>query len=58
MRLSVEGVYGEHDAMANIWIKHKGVDVSVGSGFTADQRTRYGRNPELIVRPSSSLGRV
>ena len=49
MRLAVNGVYGEYDAMANIWVEHKGVRVSVGSGFTADQRIQFGKNPELIV---------
>jgi len=49
MRLAVNGVYGEYDAMAVIWIEHKGVRVSVGSGFTADQRIQFGKNPELIV---------
>ena len=49
MRLAVNGVFGEYDAMANIWIEHKGVRVSVGSGFTADQRIKFGQNPDLIV---------
>ena len=49
MRLAVDGVYGEYDAMANIWVEHKGVRVSVGSGFTADQRIQFGKNQELIV---------
>ena len=49
MRLAVNGVYGEYDAMANIWVEHKGVRVSVGSGFTADQRIQFGKNPECIV---------
>jgi DNA ligase-1 len=53
MRLAVNGVYGEYDAMANIWIEHKGVRVSVGSGFTADQRIQFGKNPELIVSDTS-----
>lgn len=51
MRLSVKGVFGEYDAMANVWIEHKGVKVSVGSGFTVEQRLRYGRHPEDIVSP-------
>lgn len=52
MRLSVDGVYGEHDAMANIWIEHKGTRVSVGSGFTTEQRIRYGQRSEDIVSTS------
>lgn len=51
MRLAVDGVFGEYDAMANIWIEHKGVRVSVGSGFTAEQRIRYGQRPGDIVSP-------
>jgi len=54
MRLAVNGVYGDYDAMANIWIEHKGVKVSVGSGFTADQRIQFGKNPELIVSDTLS----
>ncbi|WOO79809.1 uncharacterized protein LOC62_02G003325 [Vanrija pseudolonga] len=48
-RLSVDGVYGEHDACANVWITHEGVRVSVGTGFTTEQRLRYGRHPEDII---------
>jgi DNA ligase 1 len=51
MRLAVDGVYGEYEAMANVWIEHKGTRVSVGSGFTAEQRLKYGVNPDLIVSP-------
>jgi DNA ligase-1 len=49
MRLAVDGVFGEYEALAAIWILHKGVKVSVGSGFTADQRIKFGANPDLIV---------
>lgn len=55
-RLSVGGVYGEHLAMSNVWIEHKGHRVSVGSGFTTEQRLRYAANPNEIVsklRPES-----
>lgn len=54
MRLAVDGVYGEHDALAAIWIEHKGVKVSVGSGFTAEQRIRLGEKPESIVSSRGS----
>lgn len=51
-RLAVNGVFAEYDdAMANVWIKHKGTRVSVGSGFTAEQRIWYGQRPEEIVSP-------
>nr|XP_018260589.1 uncharacterized protein I303_07514 [Kwoniella dejecticola CBS 10117]OBR82747.1 hypothetical protein I303_07514 [Kwoniella dejecticola CBS 10117] len=49
MRLSVNGVFGEHNALANVWIEHDGHPVSVGSGFTAEQRIRYAQYPEQIV---------
>ncbi|WWD04045.1 hypothetical protein V865_002108 [Kwoniella europaea PYCC6329] len=49
MRLSVDGVFGEYEALANVWIEHDGHPVSVGSGFTAEQRIRYARHPEQIV---------
>jgi DNA ligase-1 len=55
MRLAVDGVFGEYDAMANIWIEHKGTRVSVGSGFTAEQRIKYGAEPDLIVSLQASL---
>ncbi|WRT69371.1 uncharacterized protein IL334_006355 [Kwoniella shivajii] len=49
MRLSINGTFGEHEALANVWIEHEGHRVSVGSGFTADQRIKYAKNPEQIV---------
>ncbi|WVW86558.1 hypothetical protein I302_108608 [Kwoniella bestiolae CBS 10118] len=49
MRLSVDGVFGEYEALANVWIEHDGHPVSVGSGFTAEQRIRYAKHPEQIV---------
>ncbi|KAL1409454.1 hypothetical protein Q8F55_003437 [Vanrija albida] len=48
-RLSVNGVYGEYEACSNVWIRHEGVPVSVGSGFSTAQRLRYGRHPEEII---------
>jgi len=49
MRLSINGVYGEHIACARVWIEHRGHPVSIGSGFTAEERVRYARDPSLIV---------
>ncbi|KAK6909010.1 hypothetical protein I203_103020 [Kwoniella mangroviensis CBS 8507] len=49
MRLSVDGAFGEYEALANVWIEHEGHPVSVGSGFTAEQRIRYAKHPEQIV---------
>lgn len=57
MRLSIDGVFAERKACSRVWIEHKGTPVSVGSGFTADERVRYANDPSLIVsdaEPSSS----
>jgi DNA ligase-1 len=53
-RLSVDSVYGEYEACSNVWIKHKGHPVSVGTGFSNEQRRRYAADPSLIVSVSSS----
>lgn len=47
--LYVDGVLAEREALASVWIEHKGHRVSVGSGFTTEQRLRYARKPEEIV---------
>lgn len=47
-RLSVHGQYAEREALAAVVIEHHGHRVSVGTGFTTDQRLRY-RTPEAIV---------
>lgn len=57
MRLAVKSVYGEYEALANICIEHKGTRVSVGSGFTAEQRIRYGQRPEDIVSTPCAICR-
>ncbi|KAJ9115848.1 hypothetical protein QFC22_004990 [Naganishia vaughanmartiniae] len=49
MRLPVNGAFAEREAMANVWITHKGTRVSVGSGFTAEQRLRYAQDPQAII---------
>ncbi|WVQ79864.1 hypothetical protein IAT38_001964 [Cryptococcus sp. DSM 104549] len=49
MRLSVNGKFEQRLALANVWISHKGHPVSVGSGFSAEQRLRYAEHPEDIV---------
>lgn len=48
-RLSINGVYAEHDACSNVWIEHNGHPVSVGSGFTTAQRLQYAADPSTIV---------
>ncbi|GMK54919.1 hypothetical protein CspeluHIS016_0115050 [Cutaneotrichosporon spelunceum] len=47
-RLSVNGVYGEHEALAAVIIEHGGHRVAVGTGFTTMQRLQF-RRPESIV---------
>ncbi|WVR08347.1 hypothetical protein IAU60_005400 [Kwoniella sp. DSM 27419] len=49
MRLAIDGVFDTYEAMANVWIEHEGHKVSVGSGFTAEQRVRYARSPDDII---------
>ncbi|ADV22320.1 hypothetical protein I305_02692 [Cryptococcus gattii E566] len=49
MRLAINDVFDEYEALANIWIEHKGHPVSVGSGFSAEERLRYAEKPEEIV---------
>lgn len=49
MRIIVDGHEIEINTLTNIMIKHKGYSVSVGSGFTIDERQFYASNPEAIV---------
>ncbi|PWN47693.1 hypothetical protein IE53DRAFT_371254 [Violaceomyces palustris] len=49
MRLPIQGKYAEREVLSNIWIRHKGVQVSVGSGFTVEQRIRYADQPCSIL---------
>ena len=48
-RIIENGVEKTIDTVSNIKIKHKGSDVSVGSGFSLEQRMAYFENPELIL---------
>ena len=36
------------EVLTNVIIEHKGCEVSVGSGFSIDDRIKYYKNPELI----------
>lgn len=47
MRLPSTGQ--DTQVMASVLIEHKGNPVSVGSGFTFDQRIKYAKHPELII---------
>jgi len=39
----------EEDVMRSVVIEHKGYRVSVGSGFSLEERRKYFSNPELII---------
>lgn len=47
-RLSVNGTYGEHEALAAVLIEHNGHPVAVGSGFTTLQRLRLRREENIV----------
>ncbi|ORZ27899.1 hypothetical protein BCR41DRAFT_346205 [Lobosporangium transversale] len=50
MRLAVNGQFEELDnVLTNVVILHRGNRVRVGSGFSAEERIRYGKDPSLIV---------
>ena len=49
MRLPIEGRFEEREALASIQIEHKGTRVSVGSGFTPEQRVEFARDPQRIL---------
>lgn len=49
LRLPIDGRFEEREAMASIQIEHKGTRVSVGSGFTPEQRVEFAKDPEKIV---------
>ena len=49
MRLPINGRFEEREAMASLQIVHRGTRVSVGSGFTPEQRVEFARHPDRIV---------
>ena len=48
-RIIENGVERTIETLSNVIIEHKGNRVSVGSGFTIDQRNEYYEHPEKIV---------
>ncbi|PWZ03189.1 hypothetical protein BCV70DRAFT_197422 [Testicularia cyperi] len=48
MRLPISGEFQQRQAMAAIYVDHRGTRVAVGSGFTPQQRVAFAENPELI----------
>lgn len=49
MRLPIGQKYAERLAMASAVIRHKGIPVHVGSGFSVSQRIAFAEKPELII---------
>lgn len=48
-RVINNGVEIEEEVLSNVTILHKGYTVSVGSGFSLEERRRYYKHPELII---------
>ncbi|KAG0076613.1 hypothetical protein BGZ93_010742 [Podila epicladia] len=50
MRLPFQGEFQERDqVLTNVVILHRGNRVGVGSGFSAEDRIRFGQDPSLII---------
>jgi DNA ligase-1 len=48
-RVIREGKEVKMDMLAQVFIKHKGYEVAVGSGFSQAERIRYHKNPKDII---------
>lgn len=49
MRVIVNQAEVEEEMLSKVIIEHKGYDVSVGSGFSLEERRLYYKHPELII---------
>ncbi|KAF9358177.1 hypothetical protein BGX26_002345 [Mortierella sp. AD094] len=50
MRVPIDGQYVERDnVLTNVVVLHRGNKVRVGSGFSMEDRVRFGKDPSLIV---------
>ncbi|KAF9149645.1 hypothetical protein BG015_008553 [Linnemannia schmuckeri] len=49
MRLPLNGQFEERYGLTSVTVVHRGNRVGVGSGFTAEERIRFGKDPSLIV---------
>lgn len=49
MRLPLNGQFEERYGLTSVTVVHRGNKVGVGSGFTAEERIRFGKDPSLIV---------
>jgi len=48
-RIIVDGLEITEDMVRSVWIEHKGYPVSVGSGFSIEQRQYFYKHPDRIV---------
>jgi len=48
-RIIVNGLEVTEDMVRSVWIEHKGYPVSVGSGFSIEQRQYFYKHPDTIV---------
>jgi len=48
-RIIVDGLEVTEDMVRSVWIEHKGYPVSVGSGFSIEQRQYFYKYPDRIV---------
>lgn len=50
MRLPLQGEFQERDnVLTNVVVLHRGNRVGVGSGFSIEDRIRFGQDPSLII---------
>ena len=49
MRIGLGGKIEERKVLTNVVVVHRGNRVRVGSGFSAEERVRFGKDPSLIV---------
>ena len=54
-RMRLPNTGQDTQVMTSVIIEHKGNFVSVGSGFTLQQRIRYFEHPELIIGKSITV---
>ena len=55
MRVIVDGLDVEEVMLSSIKIEHKRNVVSVGSGFSLEERRKYYKNPELIIGKEATV---
>lgn len=48
-RIIIDGKEITEIVLTNVWIEHKGFEVSIGSGFSLEERKKYKENPNLII---------